>query len=65
VRGKSGAIELVHGAHVLPDSNAHGHGESPQWLYTVAFAGRDVWGPQVDPTLTVSTDCWESYLEPA
>jgi nitrile hydratase len=65
VRGKPGTIELVHGAHVFPDSHAHGKGEAPQWLYTVAFAGRDVWGPQADPTVTVSTDCWESYLEPA
>ena len=65
VRGKIGTIALVHGAHVLPDSNAHFRGEAPQWLYTVAFSGRDLWGPQSDPTLTVSTDCWESYLEPA
>jgi len=64
-RGKPGVIELVHGVHVFPDSNAHGQGENPQWLYTVRFAGRDIWGESADPTLVLSIDAWESYLEPA
>lgn len=65
VRGKIGTVEIVHGAHVLPDSNAHGGGETPQFLYTVAFKGPDLWGAGGDPDLVVSTDCWESYLERA
>ena len=65
VRGKPGTVVLVHGAHPLPDSNAHGQGENPQWLYTVKFSGADLWGPQADPGLEVSADCWESYLERA
>jgi nitrile hydratase len=64
-RGKAGEIERVHGVFVLPDSNAHGRGESPQWLYTVRFDGRELWGEAADPTLTVSIDAWEGYLEPA
>ena len=64
-RGKTGVIELVHGAHVFPDANAHGQGEQPQWLYTVSFVGTDLWGPAADPTVRVSVDAWESYLEPA
>jgi nitrile hydratase beta subunit len=64
-RGKKGAIERVHGAHVFPDSNAHGEGENPQWLYTVRFSGRELWGEEADPRLIVSIDAWESYLEPA
>jgi nitrile hydratase beta subunit len=64
-RGKLGVIELVHGAHVFPDANAHGQGERPQWLYTVCFSGRELWGEQADPTISVSIDAWESYLEPA
>ena len=50
---------------VFPDSNAHGQGENPQWVYTVVFDGREIWGDDADPTLTVSIDAWESYLEPA
>jgi nitrile hydratase beta subunit len=64
-RGKHGIIEQVHGAHVFPDSNAHGQGEAPQWLYTVRFTGPELWGEEADPTLSVSIDAWESYLEPA
>jgi nitrile hydratase len=65
VRGHVGTIELVHGAHVFPDTNALGQGEQPQWLYTVSFVGTDLWGPAADPTVRVSVDAWESYLEPA
>ena len=48
---RPGVIERVHGAHVFPDSNAHGEGENPQWLYTVRFSGRELWGEEADPTL--------------
>lgn len=64
-RGRTGTIERVHGAHVFPDSSAHGRGEQPQTLYTVAFAGRELWGHDADATLSVSINAWDSYLEPA
>jgi nitrile hydratase len=64
-RGKRGRIERVQGFHVFPDTNAHGQGEQPQWLYTVAFDGRELWGRDGDPSLSVSIDAWESYLERA
>jgi len=64
-RSRRGVVELVHGAHVFPDTNAHGQGEQPEWLYTVCFSGRELWGHDADATLTVSIDAWESYLEPA
>lgn len=64
VRGRTGVIERLHGCHVFPDTNALGEGENPQWLYTVRFDARDLWGPEADPMLTVSVDAWEPYLEP-
>ncbi|RVB53849.1 nitrile hydratase subunit beta, partial [Mesorhizobium sp. M7A.F.Ca.CA.004.06.1.1] len=64
-RAKQGVIETVHDGFVFPDSNAHGHGENPQWVYTVVFEGPEIWGEDADPTLSVSIDAWESYLEPA
>lgn len=64
-RAKLGTVVLVHGAHVFPDASAHGGGEQPQWLYTVEFTGPELWGRDADPTLSVSIDAWESYLEPA
>ena len=65
VRGHTGTVERVIGCHVFPDSNASGGGENPQWLYTVRFDGRELWGPDGDPTSQVSVDAWEPYLEPA
>jgi len=63
VRGRIGTIERVIGYHVFPDSNALGAGENPQWLYTVRFDGRELWGGDADPGVTVSVDAWEPYLE--
>jgi nitrile hydratase subunit beta len=65
VRGHIGTVERVLGCHVFPDSSATGAGENPQWLYTVAFAGRELWGEASDPNLKVSVDAWEPYLERA
>jgi nitrile hydratase len=64
VRGRAGTVERVHGCHVFPDSNATGAGENPQWLYTVRFDGREIWGENSDPSVKVSVDAWEPYLEP-
>ena len=64
-RGKSGVVEAVRGSFVFPDTNAHGQGENPQWVYTVVFDGREIWGEEIDPSLSLSVDAWESYLEPA
>ena len=65
VRGHVGTIERVLGYHVFPDSNATGKGEDPQWLYTVSFNGAELWGKDSDPTLDISIDAWELYLDPA
>ena len=65
VRGHIGIVERTIGCHVFPDSNATGAGENPQWLYTVRFDGRELWGADGDPSLQVSVDAWEPYLEPA
>ncbi len=64
-RDKQGVIEAVRGHHVFPDTAAIGAGESPQWLYTVVFSGRELWGAKADPTLSVSIEAFEPYLTPA
>lgn len=61
--GKIGSIERVHGAHVFPDTNAHGHGEQPHWLYTVVFDATELWDDG-RPGQRVSVDAWEPYLIP-
>jgi nitrile hydratase subunit beta len=64
VRGHVGTIEMLHGVHVFPDSNSLGQ-ENPQWLYTVTFDGRELWGVDGDASVKTSVDAWESYLDPA
>jgi nitrile hydratase beta subunit len=62
-RGRPGTIQSWHDGWILPDSNAHGHGENPQHLYTVSFAGEDLWGKAAEPAVIVSLDLFEPYLE--
>ncbi len=64
-RGKRGVVEALRGCHVYPDTVAIGQGENPQWLYTVLFDGRELWGEASDPTLKVSIEAFEPYLEAA
>jgi nitrile hydratase len=63
VRGRRGTIECDHGAHVFPDSNAKFEGENPQYLYTVRFGARELWGEAANPADAVYLDLWESYLD--
>jgi len=60
-----GVIECIRGCHVFPDAVVAGRGEEPHWLYTVVFDGRELWGEASDPTLKVSVEAWEPYLDPA
>jgi nitrile hydratase len=65
VRGHLGVVERNHGPQVYPDSSATDRGDDPQWLYTVVFDARELWGEDADPTLKVSIDAFEPYLEAA
>ncbi|MDU8946506.1 nitrile hydratase subunit beta [Ovoidimarina sediminis] len=64
-RGCEGVVTACHGAHVFPDSNAQFAGEAPAPLYTVRFAATELYGAGADPTLTVSIEAWEPYLDRA
>jgi nitrile hydratase len=64
VRGHAGVVERVQGCHAFPDASALGRDEA-HWLYTVRFEGRELWGEDADPALTVSVEAFEPYLEPA
>ncbi|PCJ05243.1 MAG: nitrile hydratase subunit beta [Rhodobacteraceae bacterium] len=62
--GARGYILRLHGAHVLPDSNAHGLGEAPEPLYAVRFAAAELWANPEHPNDQVIIDLWQSYLMP-
>ena len=65
VRGHVGVVEALRGCHVFPDTSALGQGDHQQWLYTVVFDGQELWGADADPTLTVSIEAFEPYLDAA
>jgi nitrile hydratase beta subunit len=65
VRCHRGLVTALHGAHLFPDTNAHGLGEQPQALYQVRFEARELWGEKAERAGAVYVDLWESYLEPA
>jgi len=60
--GRIGRIERVIGAFPFADDRACGRGSAAQMLYTVCFAGSDVWGDDAQAA-TISADLFESYLE--
>jgi len=64
-RDKLGTVERCHGCYMYPDSVAIDRGDDPQWLYTVVFDGPELWGPDSDPTLKISIEAFEPYLERA
>ena len=56
----------VHGCHVFPGLGRDGQGENPQWLYTVRVRRPRAVGRRTPiPTLKVSIEAFEPYLEPA
>lgn len=63
-RGKRGQVVAIRGYHVFPDKAALGQPGEARWLYGVQFSGRELWGDEADPTLAVTLDAWEDYLDP-
>jgi nitrile hydratase beta subunit len=64
-RGHFGVVDRIQGSYVYPDAVVADGKEDPQWLYTVIFDGRELWGADSDPTLEVSIEAFEPYLEEA
>ena len=62
--GARGRILRCHGAHVLPDSSAHGLGDAAEPLYAIAFPAAELWSHPEHPRDEVVLDLWQSYLEP-
>lgn len=65
LRGKVGVIQKSRGHEVFPDTNAHLQGDRPQVVYSVTFAGSELWGDQAEPRQLLTIDLWDAYLERA
>lgn len=63
IRGKTGVVKRVHGAHIYADTHALGLGDEPQWLYNVRFEAADLWGEPRQQSSAIHVDCWEPYLQ--
>lgn len=63
VCGRRGTVTRAHGAMVFPDVHAQGRKQDPKHLYTVAFDGEEVWGPDSEPGVVLLVDLFEPYLE--
>ncbi len=63
VRGKQGVIHRLHDRYVLPDKNAMGLGQNLEYVYSVRFEARELWGKDAPANDAVYIDLWESYLE--
>ena len=64
-RGKVGIVERDHGVTVLQDTEELSLGRTPQHVYSVRFAARELWGEQASPRDALHIDLWDDYLEPA
>jgi nitrile hydratase subunit beta len=62
VRGHTGVVALIQPAGVFPDTNAHFLGENPQYVYSVRFDARELWGADTEP-FSLTVELFESYLE--
>lgn len=61
-RDKVGVVEKCHGCHMFPDAAMTAGQSVGEWLYTVIFTGDELWGPDGDPTSSISIEAFESYL---
>jgi hypothetical protein len=65
VRGRRGTIDRDHGTYVFADTVGRLEGDHPQHVYSVRFAARELWGPQVSERDTLCIDLYDDHLERA
>jgi len=64
-RGHNGIVVCARGYQAFADAAARGDETAREWLYTVSFDARELWGEDADASLSVSIDAFEPYLERA
>ncbi|NMM43057.1 nitrile hydratase subunit beta [Rhodospirillaceae bacterium KN72] len=62
-RDKVGTVEAVQGYHAFPDKSALGDRSAAEWIYTVTFDAKTLWGDRGRDGDAVSIDAWEPYLD--
>ncbi len=64
VRGKGGVVTAYRGIYDFPDTDEYNLGANPTAVYSVRFAGRELWGNDAPANDVIYVDLWERYLEP-
>ena len=64
-RGRRGTIARDHGQFAFQDTDVNGDplSQTPQHVYTVQFAARELWGEQAGSRDSVYLDLWDDHLE--
>jgi nitrile hydratase subunit beta len=62
-RGRKGTVAAERGSFPFADDIVRLGRADPQPLYSVRFASRDLWGPDVE-SHAVHLDLFEDYLQP-
>ncbi len=62
VRRRTGVVQMIQPAMVLPDTNAHFIAENAQHVYNVSFDSHELWGPEAE-SFELRFDFYEDYLE--
>ncbi len=63
VRGRSGTVRRALPPAVFPDTHAHFLGENVQYVYSVDFRSRQLWGSDAED-FVLTIDLYDGYLEP-
>ena len=63
-QGHVGVVAIVEPAQILPDTHAHFIAENAQWVYTVSFDSKELFGPAAE-WFYLNTDLYEDYMEEA
>jgi nitrile hydratase len=64
VRGRQGVISRDHGVHPFQDALPPGEERRLQHLYSVRFAGSELWGLRGHANDNVYVDLWADHLDP-
>ena len=66
-RGRRGTVTRDHGQFAFQDTDVNGDplSQTPQHVYTVQFAARELWGEQAGSRDSVYLDLWDDHLERA
>lgn len=65
VRGKKGIVERDRGVFAFPDTAAHGQGHKAQYVNSIKFSFRELWGEDHAENMFLFIDMFDDYMRRA